>query len=172
MAEIEAATSIMYGNIEKDGALSVAYFCTPSGILTPEEIAELIRNPPENLDKQVEPFWCSLEGPHRLVYTLLPPNWYFPCLRDMQAGQVPWKLMSNDPRATYGRPQFISERNIWGGDDKRIKTAYVDYSGGNDPLPSIYNLYVNIWNDPSDLNSWKTPIVIDPGGRGGGSATP
>ena len=78
MAEITAATTIMYGNIDKNGALQVSYFCSTGGILTREEIAELIRNPPEGLETQSEPYWCKMDGPHRLVYVLQTPNWYFP----------------------------------------------------------------------------------------------
>ena len=52
MAEITAATTIMYGNIDKNGALQVSYFCSTGGILAREEIAELIRNPPEGLETQ------------------------------------------------------------------------------------------------------------------------
>ena len=166
MTEVEAATSIMYGNIDENGALKVNYFCAPSGILTRSEIAELIRNPPDVDDIQPEPYWCTITGHHRLVYTLQTPNWYFPCYRELQAGKVPGELLSNDPQATYGRPQIIDQKEIWGGGDDRIKTAYVDFIGGDESLPYIYNLYVNIWNDPSNPNSWKTPIVIDPGGRG------
>lgn len=171
MEELETTdgmTSIMYGAIDSSGALQVEYFCE-TGTLSRDGIANKIKNKPKGLPVQDQPFWCEVVGKHRLVYTLTVPNWYFPCLRELQQGKLPFSLVSQDPHGFYSRPQIMSVRNIYGGDDKRIKTVYVDYDGGNQTLPYVFDLHINIWQNPNDPSCFKTPIVIDPGTGGRGA---
>lgn len=160
------ATSIMYGHIDAKGALNVQFFCDPKSILDKAEIIELIKNPPPDTTEQPEPFWCNATGPHRFVYHLSVPNWYFPDYPELQAGKVPWRLKTPDPAGSFTRPILIPESDIYGGDDHRIKTIIVDFAHkDNSNMPTVFDLHINIWNDPDDPNSWKTPITIDPGSK-------
>ncbi|MFC3050508.1 hypothetical protein [Kordiimonas pumila] len=160
------ATTIMYGSIDAKGALKVQAYTEPGAMLDNASIASLIANPPTQLEDQPQPFWCYIEGPHRLVYHLSAPNWFFPTYPELQQGRVPWRLKTLDPAGNFSRPVLMPQSEIYGGDDLRIKTIYVDdaHKDGSN-MPVVFNLYVDIWNDPDDVNSWKTPIVIDPGGK-------
>lgn len=165
-------TTIMFGTIAASGALIVNAYKDKDGILSPEGISKKIREYSEgNLPTEVqdEPYWTVVNSRHRLVFRLEVPNWYFPCMRDMQQGKLPFVMVSEDPQDDYKRPQILSERNIWPDkpDDKRIKTIYVDYVGGLQTIPFVFDLHAYIWQDPNDLNSFRTPIVIDPGSNGG-----
>ncbi len=140
-----------------------------NGILSPAGIAKKIKQyEAGNLPTEVqdEPFWTVVDSRHRLVFRLEVPNWYFPCMRAMQQGKLPFELVSEDPQDDYKRPQIMSERSIFGGDDTRIKTIYVDYVGGLQTIPFVFDLHAVIWQDPSDANCFKTPIIIDPGTSG------
>jgi len=160
-------TTIMYGGLDpKTGALVVEFYEDPKWIMSWQEIANKIKNKPGKLPVQDQPFWTTVDSRHRLVFTLQIPNWYFPCLSDMQQGKLPFTLISEDPQDDYKRPQIMSVRNIEGGDDKRIKTCYVDYVGDWQTIPFTFDLNVYIWQDPSQVGCFKTPIVIDPGTGG------
>jgi len=164
---VTGATSIMYGSLDKNGAFNVQFFCDTSGILSTEDIIDLIKNRPETT-AQPEPFWCTVRERHRLVYHLDVPNWYFPDYEEIQKGALPFRLKTPDPVGNFGQPYLIPQSRIIGGDDLRIKTIYVDdaYNEGTNNMPFVADLLVNVWQDPADPNSWKTPIVIDPGGGG------
>lgn len=169
-AAINNGTTIMYGAIDANGALQVQYYCDNNAILRPSEIIALIKNPPANMPTQKKPFWCNVDGPHRMVYTLTAPNWFFPGKRDMQVmNKVPWRMKSADPEVNFARPQVITENQIYGNKDERIKTIFVDDAFKTpDSMPYVFDLFVDIWNDPNDPHSWITPIVIDPGTNHGG----
>lgn len=163
-------TTIMFGNLSSSGALIVNAYEDKDGILSPEGIAKKIRmyedgNLPTTV--QDEPYWTVVNSRHRLVFRLEVPNWYFPCLRDMQQGKLPFVMVSEDPQDDYKRPQIMSERSIFGGDDRRIKTIYVDYVGGLQTIPFVFDLHAYIWQNADDTSSFRTPIIIDPGTRGG-----
>lgn len=170
-SEVAGKTTIMFGNLDSRGALVVQAYEDTSWVLSRDEIAEKIReysNGNLPTEPQEQPFWTYVDSRHRLVFRLEIPSWYFPDLNDMQQGKMPFKLVSEDPQDDYKRPQIMSERNIWPKEqegNKNIKTIYVDYVGGWQTIPFVFDLNVNIWQD--EEGRFKTPIIIDPGSEGG-----
>jgi hypothetical protein len=154
-------TTIFKVGITKDGQFCVGRNQKPiSGWLDKEEILkriEEIEYAPVTCD---DPFFVTVYGRQRLVFTLGPSAWFF------QPTLAPFTLKTPDPYNNFTNQVKLGDDPLNMG---RSKTIYVDDDNKVADQIYTYNLLIDIWQDITDYNSARTPVVIDPDvGNGGG----
>lgn len=101
-----------------------------------------------------DPFFVDVHARQRLVFSLGPDAWFF------QPTLAPFTLKTPDPMNN-----FVNQTRLF--DDPynmgRSKTIYVDDNNKLAGEIYYYNLFIDFWQEPSDFNSARMPVVIDPG---------
>jgi len=101
-----------------------------------------------------DPFALTVTGRQRLVFNLAPDTWFY------QQTVAPFVLVTPDPLRN-----FVDVTQLY--DDPyglgRSKTLYItDNNKKKEVIPYVYELLMDIWQMPADINSARTATVIDP----------
>jgi len=102
-----------------------------------------------------DPFFIAVGGRQRLVLNLEPESWFY------QQTMAPFALQTQDPARNFKDVTMLYDDPY---DLGRSKTLYLtDENKKAGPQFFHYDLLMEIWQDPSDIDSARTPTVIDPG---------
>jgi len=109
-----------------------------------------------------DPFALRVTGRQRLVFNLAPDAWFY------QQTLAPYVLQTADPLGNFKDLTMLYDDPY---DLGRSKTLYVtDENKKKELIPYHYDLLMDVWQAPADINSARMPTVIDPkvGNENGG----
>jgi len=108
-----------------------------------------------------DPFALRVTGRQRLVFNLAPDAWFY------QQTLAPIVLQTPDPLCNFLDIVMLKDDPYNLG---RSKTLYLtDENKKKELVPYQYDLLMDVWQAPGDINSARMPTVIDPdvGNEGG-----
>lgn len=102
----------------------------------------------------VDPFELRVNGRQRLVFNLAPDAWFY------QQTLAPFVLQTPDPLGNFIDLVMLNDDPYGLG---RSKTLYLtDENKKKELIPYQYDLLMDVWQVPGDINSARMPTVIDP----------
>ena len=149
-------TTILKIGIEPDGQYCVGRNADPiKGWLDGPEILAALPGISFAPVSAADPFHLRVNGRQRLVFNLAPDAWFY------QQTLAPFVLQTPDPLGNFKDLVMLNDDPYKLG---RSKTLYLtDENKKKELLPYQYDLLMDIWQMPGDINSARTPTVIDPG---------
>ena len=124
------------------------------GFLNKEQIEKVIPEVEFAPVSTEDPFFFTVHGRQRLVFTLAMDSWFF------QPTIAPFTLKTPDPLNNFVNLTKLNDDPYGLG---RSKTIYVDDNNKvAEEKPYEYNLFIDMWQEPKDPASARTPVVIDP----------
>ncbi len=155
-------TTIIKVGMTPEGQFCVGRNETPfDGFLNREEILAKIPTIKIAPVTAKDPFFFVVKDRQRLVFTCDMEAWFF------QQTLAPITLKTPDPLCNFVNQTQLFDYPYNLG---RSKTVYIDDNNKKaEKKPFIYNLFLDIWQDPADELSHRTPLIIDPNGENGGN---
>ena len=102
-----------------------------------------------------DPFFFSVYGWQRLVFTLAPDAWFY------QQTVAPFVLTTPDPYKNFKDVVLLDDDPYSRGRSKTLYLTDDNKKGG--PELFHYDLMIDIWQAPGSVDSARTQTVIDPG---------
>jgi len=149
-------TTILKIGIMPDGQFCVGMNDAPiKGWLDKQEILDALKQITFAPISAADPFHLRVNGRQRLVFNLAPDAWFY------QQTLAPFVLQTPDPLGNFKDLVMLNDDPYKLG---RSKTLYLtDENKKKELLPYQYDLLMDIWQMPGDINSARMPTVIDPG---------
>lgn len=148
-----------YTTIVKIGMTPAGQYCVGRsepmpGFLDRDEILKAIPSVEFAPVTSENPFFFRVKGRQRLVFTLAVDSWFF------QPTIAPFTLKTPDPLNNFVNQTKLQDDPLGYG---RSKTIYVDDENKiKQEKPYVYNLFIDVWQDPNNIKSAVTPVIIDP----------